>query len=96
MKTTSSMEVQIRVMLFKGEVCRLSKDSRNLKVLSGRAWLALDSRDVILERDEMFDLTSSKDLSVVSALGYTPLVLEVLGKARPVTSLLKPAWVMTP
>ena len=92
MKTTSSLVVQTRVMLFKGEVYRLSAGGCSLKVRSGQAWLTLDGRDVFLGRGETLDLAAGRDFGLISALGHTPLVLEVLGNTRPVSSRGKPAW----
>ena len=75
-KVNSVMPCQLT--LEKGEVFRIPQAYRQFKVLSGVAWLTVGGKDIILQSGEKVSLESKKDVAVISALGKTPLVLEVL------------------
>jgi hypothetical protein len=62
----------------KGEVFRVPSACKELYVLSGRAWVTHDGKDIILNSGERASLISNKDCTLVSALGKVPLSLEVM------------------
>lgn len=68
-------------MLLKGEVQRVKSNYRGLRVRSGRAWVTVDGRDLVLKRGEEVALEMKRDAAVVSPLGHAPLVIELLGEA---------------
>jgi hypothetical protein len=76
---TSNTNRQVRVLLLSGEIQRVEPNYRGLRVRSGRAWITVDGRDVVLKRGEEIALELRHDAAVVSALGHTPLVIELLG-----------------
>ncbi|MCB0169752.1 MAG: ParB N-terminal domain-containing protein [Anaerolineae bacterium] len=67
----------LRLILYKNEVCRIPQAYSEVKVVSGNAWLTMDGRDMFLVRGERASLASHRDTALISALGKTPLVLEV-------------------
>jgi hypothetical protein len=69
----------LRLMLRHDEVFRLPLMSRGVQVVSGLAWLTVAGEDIFLKNGERVWLLTSKELALVSALGPTPLILEVLG-----------------
>ncbi|CAG0928571.1 hypothetical protein TFLX_00938 [Thermoflexales bacterium] len=76
----SSAKTQLRVMLMRGEVQSVKSNYRGLRVRSGRAWVTLNGRDLVLKRGEEVALEMRQAAAVVSPLGYTPLVIELLGE----------------
>ena len=79
-KTTNERR-PLRVMLLQGEVQRIEASYRGLRVRSGRAWVTVNGRDLVLKRCEAIALEVRRDAAVVSALGRAPLVVELLGEA---------------
>ena len=77
---TSNGGIQMRVMLLRGEVQRVKSNYRGLRVRSGRAWVTLNGRDLVLQRGEEVALETRHDAAVVSPLGRAPLVIELLGE----------------
>lgn len=77
----SKAGTQMRMMLLKGEVQRVKSNYRGLRVRSGRAWVTVDGRDLVLKRGEEVALEMKHDAAVVSPLGHAPLVIELLGEA---------------
>jgi hypothetical protein len=73
--------LQMRVMLLKGEVQRVGTNYRGLRVRSGRAWVTLQGRDLVLKRGDAVALDGRHDAAVVSPLGHAPLVIELLSEA---------------
>lgn len=71
--------VMIRLMLHDDEVFRLPPTSRGVQVVSGLAWLTVAGEDIFLRNGQRLWLVTPKDSVLVSAMGQTPLVLEVLG-----------------
>lgn len=71
--------VMIRLMLHDDEVFRLPMTSRGVQVVSGLAWLTIAGEDIFLRNGQRLWLVTPKGAALVSALGRTPLVLEVLG-----------------
>lgn len=78
---TSNASIPMRVMLLQGEIQRVGSNYRGLRVRSGRAWLTVNGRDLVLKRCEEIALDMRRDAAVVSALGHAPLVIELLGEA---------------
>jgi hypothetical protein len=79
----------MRMMLLQGEVRRIESSYRGLRVRSGRAWVTVNGRDLVLKRCDEIALEMRHDAAVVSALGRVPLVIELLGEAplRPTIDL---------
>jgi hypothetical protein len=50
-------------------------------VVAGAAWLTVAGKDIFLKRGESMRLLGGKELALVSALGQTPLILEVFGES---------------
>ena len=78
---TPNIGIQMRVMLLRGEVQRVASKYRGLRVRSGRAWVTLRGRDLVLKRGDEVALDGRYDAAVVSPLGHVPLVIELLGEA---------------
>ena len=74
----SSKQV-LRLVLYKGEVCRLPRACQGLRVLSGRAWVTVDGKDITLNRGEQMAFAAPKDFALVSAIQNTSLIVEVWG-----------------
>lgn len=64
--------------LQKGEVFRLPSACREIKVLSGVAWITVAGEDIILICGKKATLALNKDEALVSALNDAPLILEAL------------------
>ena len=75
----NSARLMLRLMLRHDELFRLPVTSRGVQVVSGQAWLTVNGEDIFLRKGEKLSLFTGKDLALVSALGHTPLILEVLG-----------------
>jgi hypothetical protein len=71
--------VTLRLVLYAGEAYRVSRASSAVRVLAGEAWVAFAGRDSIMGAGEELRLGPSRDVAVVSPVGLSPLVLEVLG-----------------
>jgi hypothetical protein len=71
----------MRVILTKREVQRVTTDWQGLRVRSGRAWISLNGRDLVLKRGQTITVESKDDFALVSPLGGVPLVIELLGEA---------------
>jgi hypothetical protein len=87
----AALPVRLRVVLYDREVLRLPFGSQGLRVRSGRAWLTLAGKDVILPSGETLRLAPRQETAIVSALGKAPLVLEILGDDRLRPAALWPA-----
>ncbi len=77
----SNTRLPMRVMLLAGEVQRVESNYRGLRVRSGRAWVTVNGRDIVLKRGEEIALEMRHEAAVVSALGHAPLVVELLSEA---------------
>ncbi len=87
-----SADVAMRLVLYRGEVYRFPPAGRGLRIVKGRAWISYAGEDIVLGRGDETCLTSSQGFALVSAVGRTPLILEVVSQDCPVTSpLLSPA-----
>jgi ferric-dicitrate binding protein FerR (iron transport regulator) len=78
---TSNTNSQLRVMLLRGEVQRVKPNYRGLRVRSGRAWVTVNGRDLVLKPGEEIALEMPHAAAVMSPLGHAPLVVELLGEA---------------
>ena len=67
----------LRLVLYKGELYRLPASGQSIRVLSGVAWVTVAGKDMFLVAGEKIVLTASGGITLVSALGRVPLVLEV-------------------
>jgi hypothetical protein len=68
------------LILYKDEVCRLPQACREIRVLSGRAWVTVPEKDLFLNPGDSVALNPRKAFALASALGNGPLVLEVRGQ----------------
>jgi hypothetical protein len=75
----NSTKVILRLVLYRNEAYRLPRACQGIRVRSGVAWATFTGKDIILGCGEETHVTSGKDFVVVSAVGHTPLVLEILG-----------------
>ena len=78
-KRLNNAGLMVRLMLQQEEVFRLPAVSRNIQVVAGAAWLTVAGKDIFLKRGESVRLLTGKEVALVSALGQTPLILEVFG-----------------
>ncbi|MCL4302980.1 MAG: DUF2917 domain-containing protein [Anaerolineae bacterium] len=74
-----SADLIVRLMLRHDEVFRLPAASRGLQVVSGLAWLTVAGEDIFLGNGQRLWLAGAKGPALLSALGQTPLIVEVLG-----------------
>ena len=87
-----SADVALRLVLYRGEVYRFPPAGRGLRILKGRAWVTYAGEDIFLAHGDEACLTSSQGFALVSAVGCTPLILEVVGQdCRAASSILSPA-----
>jgi hypothetical protein len=80
--TRHAVDVILRLVLYQGEVYCLPKACRKIRVRSGLAWVSFTGQDIVLACGEEAYLRPDRDFAVVSAVGHTPLVLEILGADR--------------
>ena len=73
----SELTAPERIILMNNEVYRLPQTHREIKVLSGIAWITLDQQDIILQSPEKASLPPSRNFAVISALNNMPLILAV-------------------
>jgi hypothetical protein len=66
----------VRLVLERGEVCRLSRRAGTVAVRSGTAWIASKGRDYLLAAGESLTLPPSRDI-LLSGVGELPLVVEL-------------------
>jgi hypothetical protein len=86
-----SADVALRLVLYRGEVYRFPPAGRGLRILKGRAWVSYAGEDIVLARGDETCLTSSQGFALVSAVGCTPLILEVVEQGCPAaSSILSP------
>ncbi len=62
----------------RGEARRLPKTFREFKVLSGCAWVSFAGEDSVLIPGDTASFDLNADIAVISAMGHSPLVIEVL------------------
>ena len=66
----------VRLVLERGEVCRLSRRAARVAVRSGTAWIAARGRDYLLSAGQSLSLPPARD-TLLSGLGEPPLVVEL-------------------
>ncbi len=66
----------VRLVLERGEVCRLSRRAGRVAVRSGTAWIASQGRDYLLGSGESLALPPARD-TLLSGIGEEPLVVEL-------------------
>jgi hypothetical protein len=87
-----SADVALRLVLYRGEVYRFPPAGRGLRIVKGRAWVSYGGEDIVLARGDETRLAASHGFALVSAVGRTPLVLEVVEQNCPAApSILSPA-----
>ena len=69
----------LRLMLCHNELFRLPRAGRGLAVVAGTAWVTVNGQDIFLAPDQSLCLPARRDTALISALGRTPLILEVFG-----------------
>jgi hypothetical protein len=77
LQISSELAASNRIILMKDEVYRLPQTHREIQVLSGIAWITIDTQDIILNNSEKVTLPSSKNPAVISALNNVSLILAV-------------------
>jgi hypothetical protein len=87
-----SANVALRLVLYRGEVYRFPPAGRGLRIVKGRAWISYAGEDIVLARGDETRLAPSQGFALVSAVGRTPLILEVVEQDCPAASpVLSPA-----
>ncbi len=66
-----------RFALSSGELHRIARGVRHVRVLSGKAWITEDGRDMIGTPGSCIQLTRARHSTLVSGLGGQPLLFEV-------------------
>lgn len=77
-RAITTSPVLLRLVINPDEVYRLPETGQCVQVASGRAWLTAQGRDFVLEPNHPIKLAASSEAMLVSPLGETPVVLEVL------------------
>jgi len=86
-----SADVALRLVLYRGEIYRFPPTGRGLRILKGQAWVSYAGEDILLTRGDATCLASSQGFALVSAVGRTPLILEVVEQDCPTaSSILSP------
>jgi hypothetical protein len=66
----------VRLVLERGEICRISRRAGSVAVRSGTAWIAARGRDYLLRAGESLALPRARD-ALLSGIGDQPLVVEL-------------------
>jgi hypothetical protein len=74
--TRAKEDHAFRIVLLPGELLRIPKAHRSIRVIAGEAWISHDGRDHTLTAGEDLPLTRSGHEALVSAEGQT-LFLEI-------------------
>lgn len=90
-RSPSKTGVSLRLALYKNEVARLPHTCHGVTVREGLAWMTVQGQDRILRAGDAATFEPGRFPAVVTALGGTPLILEVLGGERPRAASLTPA-----
>jgi hypothetical protein len=80
-KRLNTTNLMVRLMLCHDEVFRLPVASRSIEVIAGTAWITVNGCDIFLAAREKLWLPSPRDSALISALGRSPLILEIFGAA---------------
>jgi hypothetical protein len=83
--------ISLRLALYANEVARLPETCRGVTVREGQAWVTVAGQDRILGAGDHAAFEPDRYPAIVTALGGTPLILEVLGGERPRSASVTPA-----
>jgi hypothetical protein len=64
--------------LFRGNVLRLPKGLLVVQIVSGDAWITLETKDITMKTGEIMLFAVTQANGLISSLGRTPLVIEVI------------------
>ena len=78
-RTANPVIVTRSMTLNKGDVVRLPRAIRDVWVVSGRAWVTYNGKDIVLTNGERASFARGKDAVVITSMGKAPLVLEIPG-----------------
>lgn len=73
------VKLLLRFVLYKDEVLRLPDGCKEIRILSGNAWITINGEDIMLTQGEKRVITPHKDMVLVSTLRDIPLVFEAWG-----------------
>jgi hypothetical protein len=90
-RSLSKTGVSLRLVLYTNEVARLPHTCHGVTVREGLGWVTVEGQDRILRAGDAATFEPGRFPAVVTALGGTPLILEVLGGERPRAASLIPA-----
>ncbi len=69
-----------RLLMRRGETCRIDRRFRRLRVLLGVAWVTCEGVDLLVPAGESVEVpVSRKDFAVMSGVGDDALVVELSG-----------------
>ena len=74
------LTIMRRFTIVRGETRRLPNTFRHIKVVNGCAWVSYAGQDMILIPGDTAEFNQNADFPVISAMGHTPLVIEVPGR----------------
>jgi hypothetical protein len=74
-----SAELLLRLVLYNGELYRLPRACKGVRVISGYAWITSSGQDITLTQGEHISFSSDNDFVLVSTLRQEPLVFEIWG-----------------
>ena len=87
-----SDSVALRLVLYRGEVYRFAPAGRGLRIHKGRAWVTYAGEDILLARGDEARLALSQGFALVSPVGCSPLILEIVEQdCWAASSILSPA-----
>lgn len=70
-----------RVMLLPGEVYRVPTEAQQVRVRTGKAWVSFAGRDRVLVKGGELEVEAQpNDAALVSSIGHSLVVLEVVGE----------------
>jgi hypothetical protein len=69
-------EVSRHLNLAAGQVLRLKDTTREIKIISGVAWVSYAGEDIVLNAGEHTHFSPNRDIPVISAMGNTPLLFD--------------------
>jgi hypothetical protein len=72
-----SEPVPLRIVLVQGEALSVPRTLSTVRVLSGKAWISMNGRDVLLSAGEQSDVGRSRNGSVISAVGSQALLFQL-------------------
>ncbi len=75
-------QVAVRLVLYRGETHRLARSCTGVRVREGMAWVSYAGSDLILGCGQKTLFQLGTDYGVVSSIGASPLVIEVLERSR--------------